>query len=497
MTKQHIVKSVFWLTVSEIIFNISGYIIHSAVGRILGPSDYGRFGLIVTLTTMIIILIGNGIPTAMSKYLSEFFETKPEMVSIIKKQASILQACVIGGITAIFFLSAPLIAKLLGDPTLTPLLRISTFIIPSFAAASFYFYYYTGIHKFNLQSVLKTVRSVVRVVFIVGLAYFFKIKGSIAGYIVAPFFVFLIAFIIDKIWISKKFPKSSEGKFDWKELANYAWPITLFLLFYEILISSDLYLVKALLKNDYLTGIYNGSLTLARIPYYIFYALTIILLPTISKTTSQNKVKETQKIISQSLRLLLILLLPTVVLLYVYAQPIISLFYGNDYLPAVPSMQLLVLGVGFLTVFYIMSFVMNGAGKIKIPMNIAFFGMIANIFLNYILIQKYQLIGSAIATSITSVFIMIIMLFYIHRYFQGLIKISSFLKMLSAMIIMYCASLFFPVQQWTFLIYSFVLLAIYALTLLVLKELKKDDWELVVSLVSRKAKNNQEKQSAQ
>jgi O-antigen/teichoic acid export membrane protein len=56
-------QALVWLTVSEIIFNIAGYVIQSAVGRILGPADYGRYSLIVTLTTMIIILIGNGIPT--------------------------------------------------------------------------------------------------------------------------------------------------------------------------------------------------------------------------------------------------------------------------------------------------------------------------------------------------------------------------------------------------------------------------------------------------
>ncbi len=191
MSRQHIVRSVFWLTVSEIIFNISGYIVHSGVGRILGPADYGRYGLVVTLTTMVIVLIGNGIPTAMSKYLSEIFETRPEMINVIKKQTMLLQIILIGLVTVVFFLLAPLIAKLLGDTTLTSLFQLSSLIIPAFAAASFYFYYFTGIHRFNIQAILKTVRSVAKVIFIIGLAYFFKVEGSIAGYIVAPFFGFL------------------------------------------------------------------------------------------------------------------------------------------------------------------------------------------------------------------------------------------------------------------------------------------------------------------
>ena len=65
-------KSALWVTISEIIFNLAGFVIHSVVGRILGPADYGRFGLVVTLTTMIIMLIGNGIPTAMSNISARF-----------------------------------------------------------------------------------------------------------------------------------------------------------------------------------------------------------------------------------------------------------------------------------------------------------------------------------------------------------------------------------------------------------------------------------------
>ena len=208
----NLAKSTFWLVVSEIIFNLSGYIIHSFVGRILGPADYGRYGLVITLTTMVIILIGNGIPTAMAKYISEIFETNPRLVLVIKKKAIILQSILIGGITIIFFLSAPLISYVLGDTTLTPLFRISTLIIPAFAMASFYFSYYTGLHKFNIQSILKTLRSVLKVVAIIGLAYTFRVPGSIVGYALAAFSVFLIAFTLDQFKYTKEITKAAEGQ---------------------------------------------------------------------------------------------------------------------------------------------------------------------------------------------------------------------------------------------------------------------------------------------
>jgi O-antigen/teichoic acid export membrane protein len=38
----NLAKSALWVTISEILFNLSGFVIHSVLGRFLGPADYGR-----------------------------------------------------------------------------------------------------------------------------------------------------------------------------------------------------------------------------------------------------------------------------------------------------------------------------------------------------------------------------------------------------------------------------------------------------------------------
>ncbi len=492
----NLARSTFWLVISEIIFNLSGYIIHSFVGRILGPADYGRYGLVVTLTTMVIILIGNGIPTAMAKYISEIFETNPSLVLVIKKKAIILQSILISAVTIIFFLCAPLISYILGDPSLTPLFRISTLIIPAFALASFYFSFYTGLHKFNVQSVLKTLRSVFKVLAIVGLAYAFRVPGSIVGYALAAFSVFLIAFTLDRLKYTKDLKKAaktqnlaSESQFETKKLINYAWQIILFFLAYELLISIDLYLVKGLLHDDYLTGIYNASLTVGRIPYYIFYALTIMLLPVISKTTAENNSKETNKIIGQSMRLMTILLVPSVILMSQFSQPIIRIFYGSHYAAAAFPMSLLSYGVGFLTIFYVMSFVLNGAGKTKIPMWISIFGIIINAILNYILIKRYGIIGSAAATTATSFLAMLAIIYYIQRDFGVLLELKSLLKITFAGGLMFVASLFFSQGEIIFMVWSVLLFAGYLIILYALGEITKNDFDYIKQIATKKKKS--------
>lgn len=492
--KSNLAKSALWVTISEVFFNLSGFIIHSVLGRFLGPADYGRYGLVITLTTMVIILIGNGIPTAMSKYISEYYENNSRMVQKIKRQAIILQAIIITSITIIFFFSIPLICRLLGDPTLIPLFRISTLIIPTFAAASFYFSYYTGLHRFNLQATLKTLRSIFRIAFVISLAYVWKVEGSIIGYIASPGAVFLVAFLVDKFYIAPQLEKQMETEnkvelfFPWKKLFNYAWQIVIFFLAYELLISIDLYLVKAILHDDKLTGIYNSALTVGRIPYYVFYAMTVFLLPMVSKSTSQNNHEKTAKILGDSLRIMLILLVPMIILMSVFARPILLDFYGAKYASGGQAMSILEYGVGFLTIFYVMSFAMNGAGKTKITMLISILGFAINAILNYILIGKYGIVGSAIATTITSFIIMLWMLYYLWRDFGVLIKLNSLAKTLLAGVMMYGASLFFSQGEIAFLFWSIILFGFYLFLLFIFKEIKKEDVLFLKKLIYRKRK---------
>ncbi len=458
-------QALVWLTISEIIYNISGYVVHSAAGRILGPEEYGRFGLTVTLTTMIIILIGNGIPTAMSKYLSEVFEKTPEKIYGIKRSAAKLQLVLMSSVTLAFFLLAPVFSALLHDPSLTPLFRLSSLIIPAFAAASFYFYYFTGLHFFRMQAILKTLRSIARVGFIVTLAYAFGTDGAVSGYILAPLAVFIVGFACDGMLTRRYFPIAHENKadsvFSAKTILKYAGPLTLFLLFYEFILTLDLYFVKSLLQSDYLTGIYNAAITVGRIPYYLFYALAIILLPAISKTTSDNDPAATKHLIEKSLRLMTLLLFPMIALLIAYAPQVLHILYGIKYEAAAIPMGVFSIGVGFLTVFYILSFALNGAGLVKIPLRLSLFGVLGMIMLNFILIPRWELVGAVLATTSVSFVLVIIILIYTKVHFHTHIPAKTLFFALVSAISVAIASCYLPHGTYSFLVSGIALFLAY------------------------------------
>ncbi|TXH00346.1 MAG: flippase [Candidatus Moraniibacteriota bacterium] len=471
--------ALMWLTLSEIVYNLSGYIIHAFTGRILGPEAYGRYGIVITLTTMVIVLVGNGVPTTMSKYLSAAFEKNPGDIYAIRKSAMKLQVIIMGSLTLLFFLAAPLIASFLGDPTLTPLFRLSSLIIPAFAASSFNLYYFIGLHFFRVQALLKTIRSLARVGFIVTFAYYFGVTGAVTGNILAPFTVFITGLLIEA-WLTRTyFPKAlsekSEVLFPWQTLLHYAWPLTVFLLFYELILTADLYLVKAILGSDYLTGIYNAAITVGRIPYYLFYALAIILIPAIAKTTSENDHAETERIVNKSLRLMTLLLFPLVTLLIAYAPQALSLFYGTPYAPAASIMHISVLGVGFLTVFYILSFALNGAGLVKIPMKLSIYGVILTVILNLLLIPRYELMGAAFSTTITCFILMLAILWYTEHHFRVRLSLRTISASLASAMLIALAARVLPNGNWSFLFSGTLLFFTYFTFLRLFRELKHED----------------------
>ncbi len=486
----NIIKASIWLTLSELFFNLSGYVTHSVLGRTLGPAEYGRYGLIITIATMIVVLIGRGVPVAMSKYLSEIYKTNPGEIKHIKKVSLEVQVILIGFTTLIYYFLAPVFAYLLHDNSLTPLFKLSSLIIPTFAGASFYVYYFTGIHQFNIQSALKFFRGLSKIFFIILLAMLFKTKGAIVGHILAPLSVFLLAFIFDQKNIQPKLKKYSKfkiqnSKFGARRLLHFAWPITLFMLFYEIMITIDLYMVKGLLQNDTLTGFYNASLTIGRLPFYAFYFLTIILLPKISETTAQKSNKQTKQVMASAMRFLFMLIIPATTLLAIFAPSALQLFYGSAYAGAVNALRILAIGLGFLTVFYILAFVLNGAGHNKIPMWTALGGMITNSILNFYLIPHLGIMGAAIATTTTSFLIMVIAILKTEKYVASFLNFIPILKYFITTAVISIIASYLPQGKFIFIFWSTLLIIFYFFILWLLKEIKKADLETLKSALKK------------
>jgi O-antigen/teichoic acid export membrane protein len=184
-------------------------------------------------------------------------------------------------------------------------------------------------------------------------------------------------------------------------------------------------------------------------------------------------------------------LAPTVALLSAFAPSAIRFFYGAKYTPAAPAMSILAVGLGFLTVFYILTFTLNGAGKNKIPMRMAILGAGLNAILNYLFIPRWGIIGSALATSTTSFLVMLALLFYAHYQLAAFIQPKAVAKYLILSGALYWLGVhIFPQGRFIFIGWSILLMATYILALIILKEIDKKDWQYLLNALQKKKSDN-------
>lgn len=472
-------RSILWLFFAEFAFYVSGYLVQMGAGRILGPADYGRFGLVVTLTLLVANLIGNGIPIAMSKYLSEVPATRPELIASIKRTGALAQVFFMGAVTLVFYFGASGFSGLLGDPALAPLFAISAFIIPCFAADAFYFYYYSGTKRFGIQSLLKILRALMRITIILGLAFAFHLQGIIAGYIFVPLSIFLIALGIDIFSHKTTSVETKVETFPFGKMFRLALPVTLFLILSEVFISFDIYLLKYFFHDDKLAGFYNAALNVARIPSYLFYALTLILLPTISESSSTNDTAKTSMMTTLALRFMLILSFPFIVFSFTFPETIIGLLFGGAFTPAAAFLPLLSVGTSIIAILYVLAFAYKGIGRIGIPLTFMGAGILMNLSLDIGLFPSIQSEAVPLAKALSGLVLLPLFLSSLHRTFHIALSKGSFFRMILAAAILFLTARFFDDSLMGLIIIAPLLTLGYFAILYLLGEISTKDFAVL------------------
>lgn len=478
--KKILAKGTIYLMSAQLVFLISSYTIHFGLGRYLGPELYGTFGVILSLLTICRVLVEPGAVRAISKYTAEV----KELTVAIKNQAIKIQMILALIIFVFLFALAPPIANLLKDSTLVPYIRIIAFFIPAFGLHAVYLGLLNGIRAFGKQAAVSIIYHVTKVLVVLALVYLgFELYGAIGGYLIAGVVSLVMA---RHYWISKD-TKDGEvtGSFQMSKIIKFAAPVILFSLAFNLVISLDLFFVKAILGEKAQAGFYTSAVALSKVPYFIFLALGDTLFPSIAKSTSSKGSAElTKRYINQSLRYVLMFLVPFSSIISATSRNLISLVYTDRYLAADSPLGILIFGLTFLCLFIILTTVITASGKPRVSLLMVLILLAINILLNTTLVPIYGLIGAAAATAITGLLGVIIAGIYVYRHFHTLTNPFSLFRIVGASSVIYLCARVFPVSGMPLLAYYVALLAIYFVLLFIFREIKKEDIHVVRGILS-------------
>ncbi|MEN6370856.1 MAG: oligosaccharide flippase family protein [Armatimonadota bacterium] len=460
-------------------FLIGGYFVHFYLGRKLGPADYGVFGVVMAFLTWMEVSLTGGFPNAIRKFGAE----REELMSAIARSAIRGQFVFSTLIFIIALATAPWVAKLMHDPGLTGLIRLASIDIPIYA---FYFCYtaiLNGKRNYVKQSSAMLIYAIAKVgtmLFLVIIG--FGVRGAIIGNILAS-----IGGLATAAIAAGRLPKTIT--YPIKKLISYAGGTAVFSIGFTLLMSIDMFAVKALMRTPESTGFYTAAYMVARAPFYVLIGIPAATLPALSKAASNHDYGAVRLYVRQSLRLHMILLVPITAILSGTSSGIVELLYTNKYIPAVPALAVLAAGLMLFGFLYALYNILVAIGDIRTPLLGTTILIAIALALNIALIPRFGITGAAVASVSTAGAGLLASAVICAGRLGGLVAPLSAFRITVAGIMVYLAAGLLPARGLQLAGTYVVLFAVYALALTAMREITKEDISKIAAAVAPSIKN--------
>lgn len=392
--------------------------------RILLSKELGVFGIGLYTLVFTIYLFGNqfanfGLGTALTKYIPEHLTNGSKINEFISVSivGSFFSGLMIG---ILLYISSNFIANnFFHSPEMTYLLKITSVSFPFIALQKTNLGILNGMQKMHLFAFLNIFHTVCILLFsyIFVVLFSLGVQGAVFGIVIPT----IISGILSVVLIL--------GFFEFKTR-----------LFYNIFIELSRFGLYVVLANS--MGIINTQADSLLIGYFMdetevgYYAIAIILIqciillpnaiervtyPITAAYFGQNDYQNIIKLVKSTILKTFIITAFFSMILAVFGRLIITVFFTEEFLPAYIPLLILLVGYAIYAPIVSVGGTLAGIGKIDVVFKITGLAALINILFNLILIPKYGILGAAIATSLSLIF-MSTTVFYILRRF---LKIMS------------------------------------------------------------------------
>lgn len=470
--KQSRISGAISLVIAQALVLVFGYVTHLWIGRVLGPATYGTYGVVLSIQTIIGLILTLGVPTALSRFVAQ----NEEMAHSLLRQALKTQTVVAFTVAVVTWLGAPLLSNVLGDHTLINLIRFSGLVVFAQAFYPVFNQFLSGSHTFNKQALLTALYATTKLIGAIALLYIFELYGALAGFAIGG----ACAALVGWYWTRRQGSASTEVPY--RAFLTFAGLYVLVLIGIQVLISLDLFMVKAYLTDDVVTGYYNAAVTLARVPFFLLQALSFVLLPSVSAlTTTDASRDEAIAFISDTLRYLIMLIIPGAALAASTSENLILLFFNREYLPAAPILTILMIGLSSIAFYLLLTNIVAGAGKAKISLWVTVLLLCLSAALGAILIPRWGLNGAAWQTTLTGLIGLMIMGSYTFYTFKIPVPWRTSVNVILASGLAILPTYFWSASPLTLPLVYVLAGVLYLLALIFLREVKPRDWQRLAS----------------
>ena len=175
---------------------------------------------------------------------------------------------------------------------------------------------------------------------------------------------------------------------------------------------TDKIMLKLMIDNASV-GYYSAAVTSAGMASFIFAAIIDSARPIIFEAKKNEDLIKYEKNIISLYSVVIYFSIFICLMVTIFSPLIVNIMYGQEYANSIPILRLIVWYTTFSYLGSARTIWIMAESKHNYLMFINTAGVILNILLNYILIPIYGIIGAAIATVLTEVFVNYIITFFI------------------------------------------------------------------------------------
>ncbi|KTG26894.1 polysaccharide biosynthesis protein [Haloferax profundi] len=420
MVKRSLIRGLKAMFAAQSISLLSkGLLIVLLTRYFLTAEEYGLLFFAISILSVTLLFANLGLAKSAARYLAEYRKTDPSQVPHILWSTLKYNLGTIVVVSAAVVLFSDPIARLLDEPRVAPLLVAGVGYIAFSSLKTFVSLSFQGLNSVDWSAKVDIVANVSFLVFIVGLLYLgLGPLGAILGYTVGYALAVVVGF---GVLYFKFFRPLNEGssKEDGlsKRILRYSAPLTVTR--GAVMLDSR---VDAILVGYFLNPVAVGFYMLGKqITDFVIAPATTIgfsISPTYGEQKATDKLERAASLYETTFEYVVTLYIPAAVGMAILAEPTVRLVFGEGYLGAVPVVQVFSLYVLLRAIDKITNDSLDFIGRAGSRAYAKSATAVANFVLNIALIPTFGVVGAALATVITYVFLVGFEVYLIYTEFS-------------------------------------------------------------------------------
>ncbi|MBO4403876.1 MAG: flippase [Treponema sp.] len=375
--------------------------------RILAPDGIGQVNFSNSITFYFAMLAGLGVGTYATREAARIKEDRNALNKFSKEilVLNLISTCVS---YFLFALSLVVVPKFKAYRVLM-ILSSSTII---FRALSFS-WLYNAFEEFKLITLRTSVFQLLSLGF---LFVFVRTPDDLIPYMIFGLIAPVGCNAFNLIYARKYVRLNYKGRL---ELKKHLKPVFIFFAMafvtsiYETLDSSML----GFLSNDAEVGYYSAAIKINRMVLMLITSLAGVLLPRLSYYSEKNDGEKFYNLVKKSLSMNFLIALPCAAGIFFLSEPLMLLFCGEKYLPAVPAMRVMSFIIIIISAHTILGAqVLPAVKKEKTVFISHALGAVINIVCNSFLILRLGCLGAGIASVLAEFFILVFQAVFFVRH---------------------------------------------------------------------------------